>query len=216
MEEITVKHRLRYLIDSQGLLRILLLGTVLLAVLLGLFIFVQFGTRVEPLYFQLNDNQQIIVPVPLDKENITKPALLNWINEVLVTSFSFNYSNQDQQFTKMSSYLSEQAMKAYEDLLNNDEDFKIIKEKQYVVSVNATAAPEILTSKPYRDRYVWQIRVPAVVRFSNALSSGEQEIVMEYLVWRVPETEFSLGITVANFSRKITARQEQRGVVQGF
>lgn len=216
MEEITVKHRLKYLLDSQGLLSILLLGTVLLVALLGVFIFVQFGTRVEPLYFRLNSNQQIIEPVPLDKENISKPALLNWINEVLVTSFSFNYTNQDQQFSKMSGYLSEQAMKAYENLLTNDEDFKIIKEKQYVVSVNATAAPEILTSKTYRDRYVWQIRVPAVVRFSNALSSGEQEIVMEYLVWRVPETEFPLGITVANFSRKITARQEQRGVVQGF
>lgn len=215
-QEIPIRHKLRYSIDNQLLLNILLLGTLLLIALLGVFVFVQLSTRPPPLFFKLNANKQIIEPVPLDKEGITKPELLNWINEALTASFSFNYSNENKQPSKLSPYFSENALQIYLNLLQNDEDFNIIIPRQFVVSVRATAAPEIVTGKPYKGRYVWQIRIPAQITFSNALSRGSQEVIMEYLVWRVPETESALGITIASFGRKLTGRSRQQAKIQGF
>ncbi len=203
---ILIKHRLRYITDHRKQLSLILLGTILLICLLLAFMVVQFSTRIKPLHFELTDNMQIFEPVPLDKEGITKPAMLNWINNIVNLMFSFNYSNVSAQRSKLIEFLGDNALQAYTDLLVYDEDFNKIAERKYVVSVIPTATPEILTSKDFKGRYAWQIRIPARLVFSNATMREEQEMILDFLVWRVTESESPMGILIANFSRKVTGR----------
>ncbi len=212
----TIKHRLRYKLDYKNLINLLLFGLMILIGMLWMFIFVQLGTRVTPIHFKLNQNLQIIEPIPLDQEGISKPALLNWVNEALTKSFSFNYSNQDKQAAKLTEYYSEKALKIYTDMLANDEDFAAIKTDFYVVSIHPTAAPEIVTSKAFQGRYAWQIKIPALIRFSNAVKRMEQSVNMEFLVWRVPETESPIGIIIATFNRTVTGKVAPHTNPQGF
>jgi hypothetical protein len=211
-----IRHRLQYQLDSQLTINILLIALIILILSIGMFIFVQFGTRTPPLHFKLNDNLQIIEPVPLDQEGISKAALLNWINESLTASFSFNYSNVSKQESKVSGYYSQKALATYLNMLNTDEDFSTIKEHHYVVSVHPTSAPEIITGKAFKGRYAWQIQIPAKIIFSNAMVRASQDITMEYLVWRVPETESPLGVTIANFNRTVVGRVQAKDVDRVF
>lgn len=213
---IDVRHRLRYSHDNKRFLALLLLGLVILTAGIALFIFVQFSTRLKPQHFQLTENLQIIEPVPLDQEGITKPALLNWVNDALGAAFSFNYSNMYKQQSIMRNYFSSNALQVYMDMLRFDEDFAAVTNKFFVVSIAATATPEILTSKAFKGRYAWQIQVPAQITFSNAMYRNTQEVIIQFLVWRVPETESPNGITIASFSRQVVGRSGTLRVEGGF
>jgi uncharacterized integral membrane protein len=209
---ITVRQRAIYTKDYTSPLFFLMMGLLLLIIGLGAFIAVQLNTRIEPQYFPLTANMQIIEPIPLDQEGITKPQLLNWINEAITVAYSFNYSNMGRQASRVRPYFGDNAYQVYLDMLRLDEDFATVVSKFYVVSVRATGTPEILTSKAFKGRYAWQIRVPAVITFSNALYLNTQNVEFEFLVWRVPETEVPIGITIASFSRQVVGRSGIRPV----
>lgn len=209
-QEIIVRQRIRYPQDHTRSLAFMMLGLVLLGALLLLYIFVQFSTRLEPETFQLTENMQLIQPMPLEVESIGKPQLLNWVNEALMTAYSFNYSNIDRQESRVKPFFGTNALQVYLDMLRLDEDFAAVAAKFYVVSIRATGTPEILTSKAFKGRYAWQIRVPAQITFSNALYVNTQDVAFEFLIWRVPETESPLGIIIASFSRQVLGRSGVR------
>ena len=202
----TVKRIVAYRQESSKSLGLLLLGTVALIGVIGLLLFTQLTTRPDPLIFELNAKEQIIDPVPLDQEGISRAALLNWVNNLLITAFSYNYSNIDKQFSKIADYMSETAMESYRNLLRTDEDLASVEEMQYVVAVVPKTAPEIVVSRSFRGRHAWQIRVPIQLTFSNALRKSTQQAEIEFLVLRVPETESPLGIKVAGFTFKVIRR----------
>lgn len=206
----------KYNTDSTGWLGILLIGSILLLALLIGFMVLQFGKRPKPVHFQLDANLQIIDPVPLDQRGISDAALLNWINTTVIQAFSFNYSNVDKQASKLYTHFSEAAMKIYLNLLNTDEDFNNVRLNKYVVSVVPTAAPEIIVAKAFRGRFAWQIRVPANIIFSNAIKKSSQSVTIDFLVWRVPETESPLGVLIATFTRNITSRSGTQGLRSSF
>jgi hypothetical protein len=202
----------RYYKDSAGLLSLLLLGTICLLAMIGFYIFVQFFLQPKPLHFKLGSNLQITDPVPLDQRGISDAALLNRVNQVVKDAFSFNYSNVDQQQSKLYPYFSSAAMKIYTDLLSTDEDLNSIAANKFVVSIVPTAAPEIIVAKAFKGRFAWQIRVPARVIFSNALVRSSQNVTIDFLIWRVPETESPLGILAATFTYKIDYRSAAQGI----
>jgi len=214
--EVTVRFSSRYRGDSMGLLSLLMLCLVVFIGLLVFFIFIQFTSRPAPKYFKLNENLQIIQPVPLDQEGISKAALLNWITDMVRDAFSYNYSNQGKQAFKMKQYFSDPAMQLYLNYLQTDPDFATVAANKCVVSVRIGSAPEIITAKQFKGRYAWQIRVPMEIRFSNALNRATQEMTMDILVWRVPETDQPLGITIGSFVTKITSRSGMQGIKRGF
>lgn len=211
-----VKNIVAYRKESGGNLGLLLLAVVILVGMLWLLVFIQFTARPNPMVFSLNSKSQIITPVPLDMEGIEKPALLNWVNDLLFASFSYNYSNIDRQPAKVADYLSENAMKSYINLLKTDDDLNAVTELKYVVSVQPKKTPEIITSRAFRGRYAWQIKIPIVITLSNALMKTTQESVIEYLVLRVPETESPLGIKVAGFNFKVERRSRAQQLRQGY
>lgn len=213
---VTSRFTYKYNKDSRGLLNLLLIGIILLLVMLIVFIVIQFSLQPKPLHFKLDEDLQIIVPAPLDQKGISDAALLNWVNSTLIQAFSFNYSNVDKQESKLYRYFSEAAMKIYMNLLNTDEDLNSISLNQYVVSIVPTAAPEIIVAKAFRGRFAWQIRVPAKINFSNALKRSSQSVVIDFLVWRVPETESPLGVLIATFTRKVTYRSGTQALKVGF
>ncbi len=208
----TSRFVIAYKRDSRALLNILLLALVAILALSGLFIFIEFGTNPSPLHFKENANRQIIEPVPMDQPGISKPALLNWVNEMVSDAFNFNYSNIDKQPAKVYDYFSDVAMKQYLDLLQNDQDFQLIPEYKFVVSVTPLEAPEIVTEKAFRGRYAWQVRAKIAIVFSNGIRRGTQTNTFDFLVWRVPETENPLGITIASFTRAINGRTALMGI----
>ena len=202
--------------DSSGLLNILLLGSIVLLIMLVALIVVQYIKQPQPIYFKLNKNLQIIEPVPLNERGISDAALLNWINQTVIQAFSFNYSNVEKQPARLYKYFSEAAMKLYMNLLSTDQDLNSIVANQYVVSITPTAAPEIIVARAFRGRFAWQIRVPARITFSNAIKKSTQTVVIDFLVWRVPETESPIGVLIATFTRKVTYRSGAQGLRVGF
>jgi len=211
-----VRHNSMYRSDSIAPLSFLMLGLAILIGLLVFFIFLQLGTKPSPKYFGLNENLQIIDPVPLDKEGISKAALLNWISDMVMDAFSYNYSNQHKQAFKMKEYFSESALQLYLTYLQSDQDLSEVVNRKFVVSVRMNSAPEIITGKEYKGRYAWQIRVPMQLIFSNAVSKAVQETTMDILVWRVPETESPLGVIIGSFTFKITGRTGAQSVKRGL
>lgn len=202
----------RYHNDSLYTLNVLILSLVILIGLLGFFIFVQLSTEPSPLIYKLNDQMQIIKAVPLNEEGISTAALLNWVNEFVMKAFSFNYSNVEKQAGRLTPYFSDVAMKLYADLLTTDENLQNIGLNKFVVSVTPKSAPEILVGKAFEDRYAWQIEVPVTLVFSNALYKATEDVVLDFLVWRVPVTESDLGIKVATFTHRVTARSGIQGI----
>ena len=172
----------------------------------------QLGTAPDPLRFYVNENEQFIEPVPLDKPSLSQAALINWLTDLLTQAFSFNYSNQSKVESILQDYLDSRGLETYRAMFENDRDLKTIKEKKMVVSVQLTASPEVVRESVVRGRYMWQIRAPIRIVMRNALISSMQERKMEFLIWRVPETDAPIGVRVTRFSAQLTRRQLPKAV----
>lgn len=208
----STKYTYRYHNDSLTVLNVLILGLVGLIASLGVFMFLQFVSKPKAVHFPLDAELQIIKPVPLDQEGISTAALLNWVNEFVIKAFSFNYSNVQRQQSILAPYFSDAAMKVYLDLLNTNETFQSIAENKFVVSIVPRSTPDILVGRAFRDRFAWQIEVPAQLVFANALIRSTQDIVFNFLVWRVPAEESDLGVLVATFTYRIDGRIIQQPI----
>ncbi len=209
-EMIVTRYVYRYHNDSLAVLNVLLLGMIVLLGLLWFFIFAQLGSEPTPLHFKLTENLQLIQPAPLDQEGIAKPALLNWVNEFVMKAFSFNYSNINNQPSKLAPYFSDTAMQIYTNMLTSDEDIGTLDKSKFIVSIMPKQPPEIVVGQVFKDRYAWQIQVTARILFSNALMRANEDVVFNFLVWRVPETESPLGVSVATFTYRTINRSAPR------
>lgn len=212
---VIVELRQQYVKDHLPLLALVVLAQLVLIGILGFFIFIQLVSLPEPVYFNLNQDGQIIEPAPLDKPDLTNAAMLNLVNEAVNLAFTFNYSNVKNHVNLLRPYLDDRGIKTYLQAMQDDSIMRQVIPKQLIVSAKATKAPQIIREGVFKGRYTWRVQMPLMVYYENSEAIQRQELNIDIIVWRVPEIVSPNGIKITSFRSTVRNRYEVQPTTQG-
>ena len=161
--------------DSLGWLRIVILVQLIFLGCQVAFILVQFQNKPAPIYFPLNNHDQLINPVPLTEPGLTDAELLNWVTEAMIVSFSFNYHNYNNIYEKIDEYFNEAGKNSYSKMIAENKQIQQVVNKKLILSGRPTAAPRVVDNTVVDGRYAWQVLLPFILKFNNQKTKLDSE-----------------------------------------
>ncbi len=200
--EITVTLQKNFVQESYGLMLAVIFSQLAFIASLVWYLCLQIQNLPEPLYFFTTKNEQIIHPVPLEEPAVTTPYVLNLVNEVVNSAYTFNYRNIQHQLKLIKEYFDDRGQQSFFAFLSSDPFMKDVIKERLVVSATVMKAPQILVEGLFEGRYSWRIMLPIVVVYQNDLASKKRELELECIVWRVPETESPNKLKITYISGK--------------
>lgn len=181
-----------------------LVGVLLLLIIinLGLIVAIVYliTHRPTPQYFATSADGRITPLYTLSQPVVTPAELLQWSNQAVVDTYSYNFVNYRKELQDASQYFTPEGWNQFQTGLKATRNLETVIAKKMVVSATATGAPQITNQGILNGRYAWTIRLPVLVTYEN--SSGEriqQPITVNLLVVRVSNLDTPKGIAIAQF-----------------
>jgi|SRR5690606_26128646 len=199
----------RYLTDKRSwLIAILFLQALMLASCV-LYMVYDWYSRPKPMFFARNNIGQLVPSKPLTEPSMETAALLNWVTEAVVAAYSFNFVNIQEHPTRLSAYFDENGYKRVIWVLTRDHHMSRVIKDKLIVSAVAAAAPEVVKDGLYKNEYyVWIIKLPLEVSYSNKVTLRRQSLEIQVIVKRVPETDNPIGVRITNFVVKVKSETQ--------
>lgn len=192
--------------DYASVLYMVAIAQLTLMGMISFFIFTQVMAVPNPIYFKLTTDDQIIEQVPLDLPAISNAALLNLVNEAVNQAYTFNYRNLKNQVDILKPYFDERGLTSYVKVLREDENMSAVVPDKLIVSAKVQKAPQVVREGNLKGRYTWQIKFPLLVRYENKSILRRQEMDMDIIVWRVPETVSPNRVKITTIRTEIKQR----------
>jgi intracellular multiplication protein IcmL len=199
-ELVVIDHNSTFQNEGNVKLRLVIMLQIAVVVTLCVFIYADWAKKPEPVYFNANEYNQIIKPVPLNSANLNHAAVLNWFTEAISTSFAFNYFNQEQKFAHLKRYYTESGLKKFRDAVANDPNLSGVEVEKLIVSMQVLEAPEVLQDGVVNGVYTWNIRLPIVIILQNQIKRQSMSVKIETIVVRVPEVVAPFGLLIDDFA----------------
>lgn len=179
--------------------RIMYLTFILILIIIGQICFTFFlhATRTEPSYYATTHSGKQIRLSPRNEPNLTTAALLDWVANAAVSSYSFNFVNWNEALSSVRTYYTPSGYQNFMTALKASNTLEDVRSKKLVVSAVITGTPVILKEGPINDRYSWQVQLPMLLSYQSASEVIKQNITMTMLVTRVPTLESEKGIGIA-------------------
>ncbi|MFN7097465.1 MAG: DotI/IcmL/TraM family protein, partial [Gammaproteobacteria bacterium] len=162
--------------NYRRLIAILLLLLVLMFAM-SYWIYYLTSHRPAPRYFATNTAGGLIPLVPLGQPSMSDVALLNWANRAAQAAFTFNYVQLNQQLElAKDTYFTDTGGDAFMTALTNSGDLDAVTQGKFIVTSNASSAPEILArgnmnAGTYKGHYAWVVSVPLQINYESVLEN---------------------------------------------
>lgn len=150
-------------------------------------------------YFATATNGRITQLTPLDIPNQSDSAVLQWANQAVIASFTYNFVNWRTELSNAAQYFTQDGWSQFQDALKSSGSLDIVQQKKLIVSAVATRAPVILQKGPLAGRYAWRIQIPILVTYQSASEFKQVNDVVTILVKRISTLETPRGIGIAQY-----------------
>lgn len=179
--------------------RIMYFTFLLIFIIIGQigFIFFLHATRTEPTYYATTHTGTQIRLSPRNEPNLTTAALLDWVANAAVSSYSFNFVNWNEALTSVRAYYTPSGYQNFMAALKASNTLQDVRSKKLVVSAVITGTPVILQEGLVNGSYTWRIQLPMLLSYQSASEVIKQNITMTMLVTRVPTLESEKGVGIA-------------------
>ncbi len=192
---------LRYQFYKDSYYRVLFIFLLSLILNAGLvfILFYQYTHPPKPLYFPTSVSGRITPLYPLSRPNQPDYAVLQWVNSAIVAAFSYNYVNYKQELEAASEFFTPEGWKNFTSVLRKSNNLEAVSARNYVVSAEATAAPNIVFRGRIGGRYAWRIEMPIRVTYQNMRTQATENYLIRVTVVRVSSLNSPRGIGIAQF-----------------
>lgn len=178
------------------LMLLFLLGMIGAIVTLMLVIFLK---KPPPVYLSLTPDGQITQDAPLDQPNLPENVLLNWVNEVMTETFTFNFKNYQRVLDSVRPYYTSEGYAELTKYLADQNILPDLQAQKWVYSTFALSAPQVQQEGVVSDRYVWDVLIPIRTQLSSVERQRGRELNVRLLVTRVPTIVAPMGFQVYSF-----------------
>ncbi|MFO1258832.1 MAG: DotI/IcmL/TraM family protein [Gammaproteobacteria bacterium] len=177
---------------------IILVGLLIFAIIsqIALTAYIQF-TREHDVSFATTHDKKLLRLVPLNQQNMTNEALLGWVKDAAVASYTFNFVNWKEALGEVRQYYTATGYQHFLKVLKDSGSLDDVRIKKMVVTAVPIGAPVINKEGLINQAYSWQIQIPLTLIYQGITEGTRQDITMTMLVTRVSNLESEKGIGIA-------------------
>ncbi|MDR3478908.1 MAG: DotI/IcmL/TraM family protein [Gammaproteobacteria bacterium] len=162
---------------------------------ISVYLFLQ---KPAPVSFVTDNEWRAFPPVPLDQPYKKAPDLLQWVNDVLPSLFTYDFISYKSEQSKLREYFTDDGWKKLNALLATYANVNVIQSAKLFVNSEATGSPVIVNQGLLAGRYGWWVQMPIVIHYSNVERHYDSSLVLQALVVRTSTLDNLSGIAIDN------------------
>ena len=174
--------------------------TMSIAVVLGLSVLanVYLGTRpVEYRYFVTDPAGGIREIQALNRPIQSQEMVLNWATSAITKAYSMNFARYAQQLKDLQPNFNDAGWNGFQEALQTSGYLDKMLAQQYATSAVPKSAPVVVAQGELNGVWAWRLQIPIIVTYKSASVSQSQDITVEAVIVRRPETENPSGLAIA-------------------
>lgn len=193
---------LRYTFYRDGfrILIVLLAGSVLLNVVLGLTLRIVAAKPTIERYFTVGANNEVTKIVALKEPFITPARLHSWVTESVIASYSLDPVNISEQVERLRDRYTRDGHAKFKDSLVRSGTYDLMKRRTMILSASQLGTPALIKEGVEDGVYTWHLRMPVLVQFQSSSAQTQQKRMVEVTVVRVYGIENDRGFALNDFS----------------
>lgn len=183
------------------LLALLLIGSVILALSLGLNVFL-FAHQPPPRYFVQTADHRLVGVVPLDEPSFSDERVTQWATEAIVAANNWTFANYREALqTACNRYFTPAGCQEYRDALIRIGNLESVKTKRLTVRAVVVKPPIILNKviQGQTQRFTWNLQMEIVASYLSSSEQTAQNLIVNVVVVRRSLTETEQGIGIEKY-----------------
>jgi len=179
---------------------------LLIRVIMGLLvvIFLQAGANIymaarppKNSYFATDRDGRIQPLTPIDRPISSLTDLTTWVANSVVQAYTFDFANWRTQMSAAQTNFTPAGWRGFENALKDSGLLATVLERHYVTTAVPTSAPVLINQGLVQGRYAWKLSMPLLVTYQSSERTVPQNLMVEIVVVRQPETEHPRGLGIA-------------------
>lgn len=173
---------------------LLIAGLLLISVLCNVYL----GLRpIEYRYFVTDPSGRVTEIQAINRPIQSQEMVLNWATQSITKAYSMNFANYAQQLKDIEPNFNEAGWRGYQEALKTSGYLEKMLSNQYSTSAVPKSAPVVVAQGDLNGVWAWRLQIPIIVSYKSASVSQTQEITVDAVVVRRPETENPSGLAIA-------------------
>lgn len=148
-------------------------------------------------YFATDPSGGIREIQALDRPIQSQELVLNWTTQAITKAYSMNFANYAQQLKDLQINFNDAGWQGYQDALKQSDFIQKMLSNQYSTTAVPKSAPIVAKQGLLNGVFAWRLQLPLTVTYKSASVSTSQDITVDVVVVRRPETENPSGLAIA-------------------
>ena len=193
----TILAREAYTRERHYLLVRVIMGLLLLAGLQGA-ANIYLATRPPQYHYFSTDRDGRITPLtPIDRPIASLSDLGTWVSNSVAQAYTFDFANYRSSLSAARVNFTQAGWAGFETALQESGVLQSVLERKYVTTAVPTSAPVLVTQGRIEGRYAWKFQIPILVTYQSSERTASQNLMVNVIVVRQPETEHPRGLGIA-------------------
>ena len=159
---------------------------------------VYLGIRpIEYKYFVTDPSGRITEIQAINRPIQSQELVLNWATQSITKAYSMNFANYAQQLKDIEPSFNDAGWRGYQEALKTSGYLDKMLANQYATSAVPRSAPVVVAQGDLGGVWAWRLQIPIIVSYKSASVSQTQDITVDVVVVRRPETENPSGLAIA-------------------
>lgn len=183
------------------LLGLLLIGALILALSLGLNVYL-FALQPPPRYFVQTADHRLVGVVPLDEPSFSDERVTQWATEAIVAANNWNFADYREALqAACNRYFTPAGCQEYRDALIRIGNLESVKAKRLTVRAVVVKPPIILNKvlQGQTRRFTWHLQMEVLLSYLSSAEQTAQPLVVTVVVVRRALTETEQGVGIEKY-----------------
>lgn len=192
------KEILRY----KKLLRLVVLETVTIAILSGLFLLATPFFMPVYQYYAMNTKKQVMQLVPLQMPNMTNRAILSWSTTSITEIMTIGFGDFENKLSQQRPRFTAEGWDAFRNAFIKQKIGESFKKNQLVLTTVPSNTP-VIVAQGVNDKHVyqWRVQMPVIMTYAtNNNITQHEKAVIDLTIIRVKADQNPSGIGIDTWS----------------
>jgi len=159
---------------------------------------VYLGLRpIEYRYFVTDPAGRVTEIQAINRPIQSQEMVLNWATQSITRAYSMNFANYAQQLKDIEPNFNDAGWRGFQEALKTSGYLEKMLANQYATTAVPKSAPVVVDQGNYGGVWAWRLQIPLTVLYKSASVSQSQDITVDAIVVRRPETEHPSGLAIA-------------------
>lgn len=176
----------------------LIVASIILLVASSIYLYISIP---PPVYFITDKEWRLVAPVPVEQPYLSSSDLLQWVGNVMMGAFCYDFVNYQNQIQANRKYFTDNGWLAFQGMLNNYASSDMVTVKKNFINGAPNGAPFIINEGLLDKRYAWWVQIPVKLNYtyaSETVTTSKREITFQLLVLRIPTLNNFDGVAIDN------------------